>query len=97
VESDRIPLNRAQRRKAKVTATPEIMTFMLAVKRIEYQRADGATMARLLGIPVTANGRPLLENEAVDGEQAWVFESQPIMIRRPTGVIAPKPTILVQR
>jgi hypothetical protein len=92
-----IPMNRKQRREQGVKATPDVMTFMLAVKRVEYQREDGATMAKLLGIPVTANGKPLMEDEAVDGEQAWIFESQPIMVKRPTGLVSPKQQILVQR
>ena len=95
--SSPIPMNRTQRRAQKVKATPETMTFSLMVKRVEYQREDGATMAKLLGIPVTANGRPLMEDEAVDGEQAWIFESQPIMVKRPSGVIAPGPKLVVPK
>ena len=94
-----VPLNREQRRRQKVKAAPETLTFSLAVKRVEYEREDGATMVKLLGIPVSANGRPLLEDAGVDGPEAFVFESQPIMVKRPTGLVkaAKAPTLLVPR
>jgi hypothetical protein len=94
-----VPLNREQRRRQGVKTAPETITFSLMAKRVEYEREDGAVMVKLLGIPVSANGRALLEDEAVGGPEAFIFESQPIMVKKPSGIVTAQatPSLLVPR
>lgn len=84
-----LPMNRKERRAAKagpptLETTPLMVVF---VKRREIKQPDGAVVAVSYFAPVTANGRPLLEDAGVDGPQPVIFESRPVVVKAPSAIL----------
>lgn len=84
-----LPMNRKQRREQKAgPRTHENVPLMIAfIQRVERQFPDGSIAAISYFAPVTADGRPILEDAGVDGPEMILFPSQPIVIKRPSAIL----------